>query len=211
MVAAAPLCRLYLVLPVRPPASFEMLLERVIIESEPACVLLLDDAGRARPDPARDARLREITAARDVALLVENDAERAQLIGADGVHLPPDAALFRQARERLGQRAIIGIGCIESRHDAMIMAELGADYVAFGAPGTNGAALDRQAELIAWWSEIFVIPSVAFEVETPEAAARLAGLGADFVAPAPTLWQSDEALERIGRIAAALRPGRTAA
>lgn len=187
-----------------------MLFANVIIESEPACVLLLGDARAAAHE--LDLRLRELTAARDVALLVENDAERAELIGADGLHLPPDVARYRQARARLGERAIIGVGCIESRHDAMVMAELGADYIAFGArPATNGAGLDRQAELIDWWSEIFVVPSAAFDVETPEAAARLASLGADFVAPAATLWQSDTALARIGSIAAALRAGRTVA
>jgi thiamine-phosphate pyrophosphorylase len=187
-----------------------MLLGRVIIEAEPACVLLREDATPL--DLASYLRLRELTAARDIALLVENDIERAELVGADGLHLPPDAARYRQARERLGQRAIIGIGCIETRHDAMLMAELGADYVAFGAtPGINNAALDGQAELISWWSEIFVVPSVAFDVETPEAAARLAALGADFIAPSAGLWQSDDAEERIGRIAASFRSGRTAA
>jgi thiamine-phosphate pyrophosphorylase len=207
MISAAAPCRLYLILPAAPQA--EMLLGRVIFESEPACVLLVDEAPL---EPKRAARLREITAARDVALLVDNDVGRAELIGADGVHLPPDAALYRQARERLGQRAIIGIGCMESRHDAMVMAELGADYVAFGAEGgTNGSPLDRQAELIAWWSEIFVVPSVAFNVETPEAAARLAGLGADFVAPPASIWRSEDAVARIGGIAAALRAGSTVA
>jgi thiamine-phosphate pyrophosphorylase len=203
MVRAAAPCRLYLVLPGAPQA--EMLLAKVIFEAEPACVLLLDEARR---ELERAARLREITAARDVALLVDNDVEHAELIGADGVHLPPDAALYRQARERLGQRAIIGIGCIESRHDAMVMAELGADYVAFGGQGRgNSFPPGRQAELIAWWSEIFVVPSVAFAVETPEAAASLAALGADFVAPPATIWQGEDALLRIGGIAAALRTG----
>ena len=209
MPAAEP-CRLYLVLPAKLPAAFEMVLGKVIIEAEPACVLLSEDAAAA--DPAFCSRLRELTAARDVALLVENDIERAELIGADGVHLPPDAARYRQARERLGQRAIIGIGCIESRHDAMLMAELGADYIAFAAmPGADDSAPDGQAELIAWWSEIFVVPCVAFDVETPEAAAGLTALGADFIAPSASLWQSDDAEARIGRIAASLRPGRTAA
>jgi thiamine-phosphate pyrophosphorylase len=209
MSEAAP-SRLYLVLPATLAPGFEILLAKVIFESEPACLLLSGEARLA--DPECDTRLRELTAARGVSLLVEQDAERALLIGADGVHLPPDAALYRQERARLGQRAIIGIGCIESRHDAMSMAELGADYVGFGAKiGENVAAFDRQAELIAWWAEIFVVPSVAFDVETPEAAAMLARLGADFVAPPATIWQSDGAPERIGSIASALRVGGAAA
>jgi thiamine-phosphate pyrophosphorylase len=203
MVSAVSASRLYLALPANPTAAFENELARVLAATEPACLLLPDAAAS---EPGLDGTLRTMTSARDMALLVEHDVERAASIGADGVHLPPDAARFREARERLGQRAIVGIGCIESRHEAMVMAELGADYVAFAAlPG------DRQAELIAWWSEIFVVPSVAFDVETPEAAARLAGLGADFVAPAAVVWAGGDAAERIGAIASALHPGRNAA
>jgi thiamine monophosphate synthase len=36
--------------------------------------------------------------ARDVALLIENDAARAERIGADGVHIPADAVLYGHAR-----------------------------------------------------------------------------------------------------------------
>jgi thiamine-phosphate pyrophosphorylase len=203
MVSAASACRLYLVLPANPTAAFKHDLARVLAATEPACLLLPGDTAG---DPGLDGLVRDLTPSREIALLVEHDVERAAAIGADGVHLPPDAARFREARERLGQRAIIGIGCIESRHEAMTMAELGADYVAFAAlPG------DRQAELIAWWSEIFVVPSVAYDVETPEAAARLANLGADFVAPPGAVWASGEAIERIGEIASSLRLGRSAA
>lgn len=201
MVSAASACRLYLVLPAKPTAAFDNVLLRVLAETEPACVLLPDTAAAEL-----GVRLRETTAAREIALLVERDVERAEQIAADGVHLPPDAVRFKEARERLGERAIIGIGCIDGRHDAMVMAEAGADYVGFGAP--EG---DRQFELIAWWSEIFVVPSVAFDVETPEVAERFARLGADFVAPAASVWERDDALARIGKIAAALRAGRSAA
>jgi thiamine-phosphate pyrophosphorylase len=203
MVSAASACRLYLVLPANPTATFKHDLARVLAATDPACLLL---PGVAAGDPGLDGHVRDLTAPREIALLVAHDVERAAAIGADGIHLPPDAACFREARERLGQRAIIGIGCIESRHEAMTMAELGADYVAFAAlPG------DRQAELIAWWSEIFVVPSVAFDVETPEAAVQLANLGADFVAPHEGIWASGDAMERIGGIASALRLGRSAA
>ena len=210
MAEAAPRCRLYLTLPATPSPTVEKSLAEVMEAVDVACVLLCQDA--AEPDPAFDLRLRELTLARDVALLVENDAARAKRIGADGVHLPADAALFGQAREHLGQRAIVGVGCNKSRHEAMLLAELGADYVAFGPPA---AASDRELEertgLIAWWSEIFVMPCVAWNVETPKEAADLAHLGADFVALAPSIWQAEDAAARIARIGAGLREARSAA
>ena len=209
MAEAAPPCRLYLTLPAKPSPTVERSLAEIIEASDVACVLLCHDAA---DDHTLDLRLRELTHARDVAFLVENDAARAKRIGADGVHLPADAALYGQAREHLGQRAIIGVGCNESRHGAMLLAELGADYVAFGP---TAAASDRETEeragLIAWWSEIFVVPCVAWNVETAEEAANLARLGADFVALSPSIWQAEDAAARIAKIGAGLREARSAA
>ncbi|HEV3241935.1 MAG TPA: thiamine phosphate synthase [Methyloceanibacter sp.] len=210
MAEAAPPCRLYLTLPARPSATAERSFAEALAMTDVACILLRQDG--ADVDEALNFRLRELTHARDVALLIENDAGRAQRIGADGVHIPPDAALYRRTREHLGQRAIIGVGCNESRHEAMVLAELGADYVAFGpGPALGERGEQERAALIAWWSEIFVVPCVAWNVETLEEAANLAGLGADFVAPSPSIWETGETAERIARIGATLREARSAA
>jgi thiamine-phosphate pyrophosphorylase len=210
MAEAAPPCRLYLTLPATPSPVIERSLAEIIEAADVACVLLCQDAAEA--DPALDLRLRELTLAHDVALLVENDAARAKRIGADGVHLPADAALYGQTREHLGQRAIIGVGCKESRHGAMLLAELGADYVAFGpTAAASNREIEERAGLIAWWSEIFVVPCVAWNVETPEEAANLARLGADFVAPALSIWQPEDAAARIAKIGTCLREARSAA
>jgi thiamine-phosphate pyrophosphorylase len=210
MAEAAPPCRLYLALPATRSPIVERSLAEIIEAADLACVLLCQDAAEA--DPALDLRLRELTLARDVALLVENDAARAKRIGADGVHLRADAALYGQGREHLGQRAIVGVGCNKSRHEAMLLAELGADYVAFGpAAAASDRELEERAGLISWWSEIFVVPCVAWNVETPEEAADLARRGADFVALAPSIWQAEDAAARIARIGVGLREARSAA
>ena len=207
--AAAP-CRLYLALPATPSPVIERSLAEIIEAADVACVLLCQDAAEA--DPALDLRLRELTLARDVAFLVENEPARAERVGADGVHLPADAALYGQAREHLGQRAISGVGCNESRHGAMLLAELGADYVAFGpTAAASDFGLEERAGLIAWWSEIFVVPCVAWNVETPEEAANLARLGPDFVALSPSIWQAEDVAARIAKIGASLREARSAA
>ncbi len=128
MVEAARHCRLYLTVPARPSAALERVLSQAFAEADIACVLLTCPAATAVP--GWDAKLRELTLKRDIALLVESDIERARSLDADGLHISPDAALYRKARDEMGERAIIGVGCFDSRHDAMSMAELGADYVA---------------------------------------------------------------------------------
>lgn len=211
MTVAVPHCRLYLKLPASPSAALENSLAEAMTEADVACVLLCDDAGRVNT-PSWEVRLRELTFEREVAFLIENDAARAESIGADGIHIAADVAMYRRARDQLGPGAIIGAGSLESRHEAMAMAELGADYVAFG-PTSEADELgeNRRAELIAWWSEIFTVPCVAWDVETAEEAERLAGLGADFIALSAAIWQTEDAAKRIAKIGVALRQVRTAA
>jgi thiamine-phosphate pyrophosphorylase len=123
-----------------------------------------------------------------VAALLASDARLARTLKADGVHLPwseEPLAVYAKAREILGTRAIVGADAGRSRHDAMQLGEAGADYIAFGIPAhveDRAAAAARRLDLVAWWSEIFEVPVVAFDVEDAAEAAALAAVGADFVA-----------------------------
>ncbi len=138
-------------------------------------------AAEARP-------LVELAQKKDIAALIEGDAQLARTLRADGVHLPWNkdiAARYAEAREILGTRYIIGVDVGRSRHDAMSFAEDGADYIAFGIPPhveDRASAAERRLELIFWWSEIFEVPCVAFDVDSVEDATALAAAGADFVA-----------------------------
>ena len=93
----------------------------------------------------------------------------------------------------------------------MQLAELGADYVAFGADANTIDAIDQYADIISWWSEIFVVPCVAWNVDNAEYAARLAALGADFIAPSISIWAGDDPARRIAEIDNAIRRSRRAA
>lgn len=123
-----------------------------------------------------------------IATLISGDAALARVVKADGVHLPASktaSAAYHEAREILGTRFIVGIDVGRTRHDAMTLGEEDADYIAFGIPShveDRETARDRRLELIAWWSEIFQIPCIAFDVDRPEDASDLAGAGADFIA-----------------------------
>lgn len=144
------------------------------------------DGGALSAEAARP--LVELAQSKDIAALIEGDAQLARTLRADGVHLPwskNPAASFAEARDILGTRYIVGIDVGRSRDDAMTLAEDGADYIAFGIPPhveDRAAAAARRLELVAWWGEIFEIPCVAFDVDTGEDAIALAGAGADFVA-----------------------------
>jgi thiamine-phosphate pyrophosphorylase len=161
---------------------------------------LLITAGTAGPLTAASARaLLELAQDRGIAALIDGDAQLARTLRADGVHVPWSkdvGASYAEAREVLGTRYIVGVDVGRSRHDAMTLAEAGADYIAFGIPPhveDRDASAARRLELVAWWSEIFEIPCVAFDVDSADHATALAGAGADFVAMhyAPDLTPAD--------------------
>jgi thiamine-phosphate pyrophosphorylase len=210
MAEVKPRCRLYLQLPGQPTAKLEAQLTQALAKADVACVLLGDDQGAS--DEHHVNRFIDLVQATGAACLIENDVELAEHLGADGVHLGADSNAYRSARALLGPEASIGVGCGLARHEAMQLAELGADYVGFGpASPSDIDGIDQCSELIAWWAEIFVVPCVAFNIDATDAALKLAELGADFIAPSRLIWQQDDAVNRIAEIGRAISGVRRAA
>jgi len=165
------------------PARLASLLDA----AQAATLLVMADAsGSLTATSARP--LVELAQSKDVAALIYGDAQLARTLRADGVHVPWSkevVAQYEEAREVLGNRYIVGVDVGRTRHDAMDLAEAGADYIGFGIPAhveDRDAAAARRRELVGWWSEIFEVPCIAFDVESAEEAVALAGSGADFIA-----------------------------
>ena len=208
MTSAEPSCRLYAVVEAGGGAAER--LAAALRAADVASVLIVPH-GTTRLE-ANDARpLVELAQAADAAALVAGDASLARALRADGVHLQSStdsAGAYETARGILGSRGIVGADPGISRHDAMTLAEAGADYVAFGAPAhlnDRDKARARRDELVAWWAEIFEVPCVVFDVETPEEAARLGRAGADFIAVRLGPEPPAAASERLAAIGEALR------
>jgi thiamine-phosphate pyrophosphorylase len=125
---------------------------------------------------------------RGAALLLDGHAGLVAESGVDGAHLGGAAAL-KASLPALKPERIAGVGGLASRHEAMLAAEAGADYVLFGEPGHDGRrpAFAAVLERVAWWAEIFEPPCVGFAADFDELAA-LAAAGADFVALADVVW-----------------------
>lgn len=180
---AAP--KLYLV--VEMGAGAQAALEAALEASPAASVLLVPAAGESlQAQPVKAAV--EAIQRRNIAALIADDADLARVVRADGVHLTwskDQPQRYSEAREVLGARAILGADAGRSRDDAMTLGEDGADYVAFGIPAhveDRETAFGRQCELLDWWAEIFEVPCVALDADTPDAAAALTESNADFVA-----------------------------
>ena len=192
------------------PPTFELShfpdqLAEVLDEVEIACVRLAlasrdeDALGRAA-----DA-LREVTHARDVALVISDHVVLAERHGLDGVHLSDAARSVRSARKTLGPDAIVGSFCAASRHDGMTAGEAGADYVCFGPVGetTLNDGTRAEAELFQWWSEMIEIPVVAEGALTDELMRSLAP-ATDFFGIGDEIWSSDQPLARLNQLISAM-------
>lgn len=180
-------CQLYL--SVCPPAAPSTgLAERVaaILEGVSIPSLLVAPRRGERLTASQVLPLVQASQSKGVAVMIADDACLARTVKADGVHLtwsPDILDRYQEAREIAGGRLMIGADVGHSRHDAMVLAEAGAEYIAFGIPvGTRDRdeASATRAELVEWWAEVFEIPCVACDVETDDALA-LADAGADFV------------------------------
>ncbi len=181
--------RLYVLTPaVSDAAALSGVLAEIFGEVEVAAVLL-----RLRDADERSLINRVKAAASGVqgagaALLVDGRADIVARAGADGAHLAgPDA--LRAAVGALKPNYIAGAGGLRSRHDAMVAAEAGADYVMFGEPDAAGQHPSRDAVIdrVAWWAEVFEIPCVGYATALDEIDALVAA-GADFIAVGDALF-----------------------
>ena len=68
-----------------------------------------------------------------VPLIINDDVDLAVQTGADGVHLGKTDSTIADARERLGNKVMIGCSCYNDLDRAQQAATSGADYIAFGA------------------------------------------------------------------------------
>lgn len=126
-----------------------------------------------------------------VAVLVNDSAELAKELGADGVHVGWDDLPVKTARSLLGPDAIVGATAKNSYHKAMQAGEDGADYVAFGAfypTSTKAGTVQAEPELLQVWQAAMVIPCVAIGGITVANAAPLVTAGADFIAVSSGVW-----------------------
>lgn len=161
--------------------------------TEIACVrLAMASRDEARIAKAADA-LREVTHARDVALVIDTHIQLVERLGLDGVHLQDGARSIKKVRKDLGDDAIIGSFCGNSTHDGMTAGELGADYVSFGPCGQTplGDGSTAPLDLFEWWSQMIEVPVVA-EGALDEDLVRALSPHTDFFGLGDELWRHDD-------------------
>jgi thiamine-phosphate pyrophosphorylase len=193
--APRPAPRLYLVTPqLVDPSGFTRQLTAALDAGDVAAVLLRRAEIDERTLINCAKALAPAVQSKDAALLLDGRPDLVARAGADGAHLTGLAA-FSNAVTDLKPERIVGAGGLVTRHDAMLVAEQGADYVMFGEPLAGGERPAKAAveDRVAWWAEVFEVPCVGFAGSVDDVAPLVAA-GADFVALGDFLWREPDSI-----------------
>jgi len=207
--AAAEAPRFYLITPpLSVPDDRPVLPAGALAACGVACVLVRMASARDAGNEHIFQPLARPLQERGIACLVAEDPQFCLRVNADGVHLTFDGPRLNQALRVLKPDFIVGAGGLRTRHDAMLAAEAGADYVMFGETGMPQSAI---AEQIAWWAENVTVPCAGY-ASGLDSIGPLVSAGADFIALGSAVFCDPRGAETALREAASLlKPARHAA
>ena len=130
-----------------------------------------------------------------VTFIINDDPVLAKAVHADGVHLGQDDGKIADARQRLGQQAIIGVSCYNRINNAEHAVKQGADYIAFGRffpSNTKPDAKHAELTLLQDAAERFTIPIVAIGGITLKNAPEIIKHGANAIAVIHSLFHDTQ-------------------
>lgn len=129
--------------------------------------------------------LRAVTREFGVMLVVNDDAQLAARVDADGVHLGATDGEIKTARALLGNSRLLGVSCYNQLSLAHSAVHAGADYVAFGAFYSSGVKPDAAVATLDLLRDARAglgVPIVAIGGISAENGAVLVQAGADALA-----------------------------
>jgi len=142
---------------------------------------------------ADSVRIRELTKDYQAAFIVNDYADIAMSVEADGVHLGQDDLSLREARSMMGREKIIGI----STHDvnqAVAAEKEGADYIGFGPvfhTTTKDAGKPKGVDMLREIKKQVRIPVVAIGGINLENLESVLDTGIDAVAVSSAILRGD--------------------
>lgn len=132
-------------------------------------------------------------------MLVNDDVDLCLAAGADGVHLGQGDTGLEEARQRLGDAAVIGITCHNQDELVLNAQKKGANYVALGRffpSATKPDAAAASVEDLQRIRRITSLPIVAIGGITADNGKTLITAGADMLAVINYLFSSDQVQQR---------------
>jgi len=150
--------------------------------------------------------LREMTREFAATFIINDDAQLAALVDADGVHLGGEDGSIGAARALLGKAKLIGVSCYNRLDLAEQATRDGADYVAFGAffaSTVKPEAVVASLELLQQARREITLPTVAIGGITLQNGEQLVAAGADALAVISAVFDAPD-IEQAAREFSAL-------
>jgi thiamine-phosphate pyrophosphorylase len=130
-----------------------------------------------------------------VPLIINDDAQLAKQVDADGVHLGGEDGSVAAARALLGAEKIIGVSCYNRLELAHQAKNQGADYVAFGAVFSSTVKPDAPVATLTLLKQArceIHVPIVAIGGITLANGAQVLQAGAHAMAVISALFDADD-------------------
>jgi thiamine-phosphate pyrophosphorylase len=154
-------------------------------------------------------RAREVTARLNVPLIINNRADIALAVNADGVHIGQGDLPYEAARRIVGDDKIIGLSA-HTLAQALEAQAMGADYIGVGAMFSTGTKTDARPTAIGDLKEICEavrVPVVAIGGITAHNAALLSGTGISGIAVVSAIVAEQNAQDAARKIKALFKGG----
>jgi thiamine-phosphate pyrophosphorylase len=152
-------------------------------------------SGDAALKLAQAQALRELAREFKTTFIVNDDAQLAAQVDADGVHLGGEDGSVAKARALLGKQKIIGVSCYNRASLAQTAVQQGADYVAFGAffaSSVKPGAVKADVSLLQTARHELGVPVVAIGGITQSNGTALIEAGADALAVISALFDAPD-------------------
>jgi thiamine-phosphate pyrophosphorylase len=144
---------------------------------------------------AQGASIARLCRSWKATFIVNDSAELARELDADGVHLGKEDVAVGEARAQMAPGKLIGVSCYNEIERARQAQAQGADYVAFGSffsSATKPAAPAAGAELLRLAATDLALPVVAIGGIDIDNARTLIAAGADCVAVVSALFDATD-------------------
>ena len=154
---------------------------------------------------AQSQQLRRLCDEYEALLIINDDIDLALASKADGIHLGKNDATIKTARDKLGQKAIIGASCYNDVDLAIEAQAAGADYVAFGAFFASPTKPDaRTISLITLQraKQVLTIPVCTIGGITLDNAPLLINAGANMIAVISGIFAQTDIEQSANKLAA---------
>lgn len=190
---------LYAVTPDETDTTRLLALAERVLAGRPALLQYRNKTADAALRRVQARALQRLCRAAAVPFIVNDDLALALEIDADGAHLGRDDGPPAAARKALGAQRILGLTCYSDWSRATEGAEVGADYIAFGAMfplTTKPNAPPAPFAMITRARRELGLPVAAIGGITLANAAQVLAAGADLLAVVSDVFGADDPAAR---------------